>query len=113
MKSLVRKIGRILRSHNGESLMEGIASVLVLTVLIAAVTTIILVSLKITESSIARAEKMQDDVNNPAILANYSAAGETTITFYDAAPESGISATHGVLINEAADGLIAFTPLLP
>jgi len=61
MKQLVKKVRTILKSKSGETLMEGLASVLVFTVLIATVTMMLLVSLRITNNTTQAAEARQID----------------------------------------------------
>ena len=63
MIKLVTKTHAILRSTRGESLMEGIASILVFTVLVASVTMMIMLSLRITHVSTEAANVLQHEAN--------------------------------------------------
>jgi len=60
MKRLVKKIPVILKDQSGETLIEGLASILVFTVLIATITMMLLVSLRITNNTTIAAENMQE-----------------------------------------------------
>jgi Tfp pilus assembly protein PilV len=57
------KIRAILKASRGETLVEGIVSILVFTILIATVTMTIMVSLRMTSASNRAAEAMQESVN--------------------------------------------------
>ena len=54
---------KLLAETRGESLMESLMALLVFAILVATVTSMILVSLRITESSIREAEIMQGHIN--------------------------------------------------
>jgi len=71
MDKIISKIRAILSGTRGESLMEGIASILVFTVLMAAVTMMIMISLRITGKSTADADARQKEAN--AALAGQAA----------------------------------------
>ncbi|MCL2820898.1 MAG: hypothetical protein FWD38_08760 [Oscillospiraceae bacterium] len=71
--SLAKKVKLILKSTNGETLIEGLASILVFVVLIASVTMMIMVSLRITARETLAAEARQREAGavlsgNPAHL---------------------------------------------
>jgi len=53
----------ILKNKKGETLMELIASMLVFTVLIASITTMIIVSLRISANATTRSEEFQQEAN--------------------------------------------------
>jgi Tfp pilus assembly protein PilV len=59
-----RSFFNILKSRRGETLMEGMTSILVFTVLLAAVTSIIAASLRITSIATREAAAIQDAVND-------------------------------------------------
>jgi Tfp pilus assembly protein PilX len=59
----MKKIAALLKSRRGESLMESIVSIMVFTILVAAVTTIISVSLRITSTATREATDMQNAAN--------------------------------------------------
>jgi hypothetical protein len=71
MNRLVKRIKYILSEAAGETLIEGIASILVFVVLIAAVTMMIMVSMRITAVSTANAEARQ--IEAAAVLAGDAA----------------------------------------
>ena len=93
--------------------MESIVSMLVLSVLLAAITMMILTALKFTSTLTQRATEMQEDTINPAILSDYgSPPTEIRFTAASDAPEaaSKISAKHNVNVYDNDDGIIAFAP---
>jgi len=75
MKKLVKKVLAILNSKNGESLMESLVSILVFTILVAAVTMMILLSLRITRSSTEAANESQEEVNS--LISGTDGAGDS------------------------------------
>jgi competence protein ComGC len=104
MKERFYKMREKLRSSKGETIMECIASLLILAILMVAVTTIIQASLKMTETSTVRAAAQQVTMSD-IMLGDYSNPG--SITFSNAA--AGINVTHDVFFYNQ-DGTIAFTP---
>jgi type II secretory pathway component PulJ len=58
-----QRMGQLIKCQRGETLMEGIVSILIFTVLIAAVTMIINFSFRLTANSFAFAEQRQAQVN--------------------------------------------------
>jgi len=112
MKERIFKIRKTFRSKKGETIMECIASLLILAILMVAVTTIIQASLRMTETSTVRAMERQAIANN--MIMDVSAGGGIPITFTTtagSAPEAaeGINASHLVTVHNE-DGIIAFTP---
>jgi uncharacterized membrane protein len=108
-----------LNSRRGETLAEGIVSMLIFTILIAMVTLTIMVSLRITLTSTQDAEGIQDSVNT--LLAGGGTADEDIdgITFriirinqedHSAAPISLTPTTVTVAASDDEFALIAFTP---
>jgi len=77
MKELVKKISPILRGSRGESLIECIASILIFTILIACITTMILVSLRVTGNATRDADAAQADMN--AILSGTAYSREENV----------------------------------
>jgi Tfp pilus assembly protein PilV len=77
MKELVCKVRAILKKTRGESLMECIVSILVFSVLIAAVTTMIMTSMKITGKATQAAEAMQKDIN--AVVSGTASSANKTV----------------------------------
>jgi len=81
MHNILRKVKAILKGKRGESLIEGIVSILVFTVLIAAVTMMIMISLRITGISTANADIMQKESNAVLAGADTIPADTKTIEF--------------------------------
>jgi len=64
MKRLCDRILSLINCKSGETLIEGIASVLVLTVLIIAVTMMLMISMRITANTTATAQENQANAGN-------------------------------------------------
>jgi len=105
--------------NSGETLMEGIISILVLTILLAAITMMIMVSLRITGVSTAASDARQKEAN--AVLAGVSSGGVTVTTDYGAdgkgipielAMAGGGAVTMRVVEN-STDNFTAFEPMAP
>jgi hypothetical protein len=102
------RLRAVLKCKKGETLMESIASILIFTVLVAAITMMITLSLRITSVSVGASEGMQARVN--AVL-----TGDDAIT---GPPADGIvifhlSPTNAVNVNVSIftmDGFTAFEP---
>jgi len=109
MKKRILKIKRILRSNAGETIMESIASLLVLAILLMAVTMMIQTSLRMTAASNVSATESQAGTVNSAILGIFSGKGKDIVF---SAPGGEISAAHTVNFTND-DGIIAFIPLTP
>lgn len=112
MKMWIRRIKKIIRSNKGETLMETIVSLIILSILLLAVTTMIQTALRMTSISIQNAEGTQDNVNfvilSEYTLSEYSDSGELAeITF--TVSGMGISASHDIILNKEGN-IIAFTP---
>ena len=67
MNRLVKRIKSVLSESAGETLIEGLASIMVFVVLVAAVTMMIMVSMRITAVSTANAQTRQTEA--AAVLA--------------------------------------------
>lgn len=106
MKILIQRIKKIIRSNKGETIVESIVSLLILSILMLAVTTIIQTALKMTSVSIQNAKETQDVLNIIA-QAEYSDSEPAEITF--SASDISISATHNTILNKDG-GIIAFSP---
>ena len=61
MKQLVNNVRLLLSEKRGETLIEGLASILVFVVLVATVTMMLMVSLRITNNTTIAAELRQDE----------------------------------------------------
>jgi len=112
MKISIQTIKKIFRSNKGETLVESIVSLLILSVLLLAVTTMIQTALRMTSASAQKARGMQEDTVNPVILADYrDSENDVAITFEATAIEGehNIEAKHNVVFNQDG-GLIAFSP---
>jgi len=86
--------------------MESVASFLILSIVLAAITMMIQTSLKITATSTQNAGVMQEGTVNPVILSAYKKSEPVRVTFSN---NAGISATHDVTLN-TDEGIIAFYP---
>lgn len=106
MKMWIQKTKKIIRSNKGETLVESIVSLLVLSILLFAVTTMIQTALRITSASTQTAKGIQDTLNI-VIRSEYSDSVPDQITF--TASGFGISATHDIILNKDG-GIIAFAP---
>jgi len=78
---MINKIKSILKKANGETLMEGIVSILVFTILIATITMMILVTLDRTNKSNDLAIERQDDANAALSSSLTSNGTPSSITF--------------------------------
>ena len=102
----VKRARAILKGTRGESLMEGLASILVFTVLIASVTMMIMVSLRITHVSTTSAANRQEEAN--ATLAGTSAPASKIVEFIINDDPTDIIEVE-VLLYES-ENFAAFTP---
>jgi Tfp pilus assembly protein PilV len=111
------KILLTLKNKRGESLMESIVSILVFSILMAAVTTTVVVSLRITGTAIREAQDMQAAANDAMMGIDMGAGGvprsnadrTRTITFTVA----GGTDTIDITVFETRNGdFIAFEPML-
>jgi len=112
MKISIQTIKKIFRSNKGETLVESIVSLLILSILLLAVTTMIQTALRMTSASAQKARGVQEDTVNPVILADYrDSENDVAITFEATAIEGeyNIEAKHNVVFNQDG-GLIAFSP---
>jgi len=110
MKKWVLKTKNILRSKRGETLMESIVSLLILTILLTAVGMMIQTALNMTLISTQNAREMQHDIANPTIRALYATGStdDTEIIFSSPEIGAGFTASHEVVIFDG--GIIAFSP---
>lgn len=115
MKKWIDKFIKILHQNKGETLMEIIVSLFVLSILLLVVTTMIQTALRMTSALTQSAKETQESVMNPVMwsdytdIANYSDSNVVHITFsYEINGETKI-ARHEVEFN-VVDGVIAFSP---
>ena len=105
MKKLTADLARVLRCRKGESLMESIISILLFTVLMAAVTTMIMLSLRITGNYTATASGEQERVNDSVLEADHTVEGLLTIT--------GTGIDVEIEVYHSAGNPEAFSPVAP
>lgn len=102
-----QQCNKALRSKRGESLMEAVASMLILSILLTTIVSIIRFSLAMTGESLADAEKSQDEFNE-LVLNKSDSSSEANLTFSSDYP---INATHSIDLHTDKDGnIIAFFP---
>jgi len=106
MKELAKKVYTVLRKTNGESLMEAIISILVFTILIASITMMIMVSLRITSSSTEAANRRQVDANT---VLSGSVGGVEDVVAFTIADGSGSSINVAVTVF-STENFTAFEP---
>ena len=108
------KIKKMLSSNRGESLVESLVSLAVLTVLLVAIGLIIHTALRMTSISSVEATRTQEQVINPAISTEFGddETGEITFSFRFGVGTPLINVTHDVKIYEE-EGVIAFSPIDP
>lgn len=106
MKEWINRTKGIILSSGGETLMESLVSLLVLTILLLTVTAMIKTSFNMSGATIKNATDEQETVNK-LVLSDYGDDYfESDITF---SSEDGISSTHGIKLFDS-DGYIAFAP---
>ena len=109
MSDMVNKFRAVLSGKRGETLMELIASILVFTVLVASVTMMIILSLRISGNSMDNADEWQAEAN--AVL-----AGDPASFGGSASPSSisllinGQNCTIDIIMNRT-DSFISFDPI--
>ena len=106
MKRLICKSKKIINSNKGESIIESVTALLVLSILLISITMMIQTSLKMTGSSIQNANETQEKDINPLMVSEYNSSEEISITFTAA----GIEAGHKVIFNKDNE-IRAFAPL--
>ncbi len=112
MKTLITKAKSILISRRGETLVEGIVSLFIFSVLILGVSSMIVTSLRISQNATETAQDLQNTVNRATEETDYegsSVAGNSyTIKFSDPSNILGDTVHNLELFN--SDGIIAFRP---
>ena len=103
------KARAILKGARGETLMEGIISILIFTILLTSVTMMIMVSLRITANATARAETMQNNANAAAVLTG-SRDREIRFSIIEIDGVTVDIALPDVNVEIASGDFIAFTP---
>ena len=121
MKSLIHRISNKLRSKKGETLVEAIISILLLTILLSTITAMISTSRRMTARSMETAREMQNETFNPAASSNpdrFIPGGEISfsgeIETSDALITIDIASTHNISIfdDDFNENIIAFSPEL-
>ena len=120
MKSLILLIrsiiNRSLFQKRGETLVEGIISILLLAILMTTVTVMIQTSLRQTANSMEDAELLQNLTFNPAVLDDHPNLPEGIIRFVliidkdDAMDDITIEAQHDIRIYENIRSIVSFYP---
>lgn len=115
MKKWIDNGKNIFHSTRGETILEGVVSLLLLSALILAVTMMVQSSFKMTSMFTQQSRQLQEDIINPIILSNeesgsnYSEYEETNINISYELDGKTKTAIHKVEFN-TADGIIAFAP---
>ena len=113
MKSLILRIKKVLRTNKGETLMEAIVSILLLAILLTTITAMIRSSLNMTANIMQEAQRVQEELINPAFLATIDPANldadEVSFTF--TASSIVMTASHDVLVFDNTDNISAFYPI--
>jgi Tfp pilus assembly protein PilV len=114
MKLLIGKIKQLKFQKKGETLMEAIVSVLLLSILLVTVTAMIQTSRNVTARSMQDAIALQEGRLNPVASASENIdpddLDEVSITFtVPSMPLLFINATHNILLYDN-DNIVAFFP---
>jgi Tfp pilus assembly protein PilV len=121
MKLLTGKVNRVVFDKKGETLMEAIVSILLLSILLVVVTTMIQTSRNVTANSMQRARELQEEQLN--LVASNSNEIEDddlvdrflfftgTVITVPSAPVSPplFTASHGICLYDN-DNIVAFFP---
>ena len=114
MSILISKIKKILRSKSGETIMEAIASMLILTILLTTIASMIRFSLNLTSITSEKADMEQEEVMNYLLLDDFGGVSNPTAVITTAVitlKADGISAVnHTVDFYTDENGTIAFIP---
>jgi len=120
MRKWIDKLLKIIHRNEGETVVESIVSLLVLSILLLAAAAMIQTALKMTVIATQNAKEMQEDTMNPVIWsdydesANYSDSTNGNITFFaykadDPEKTELFSVNNPVEFNQTG-GVIAFSP---
>ena len=108
MRSLIDKTKKALRSKRGETLVEAIASMLILAILLTSVAAMIQTALRMSGEAVRDAAENQEAINN-IILGHFDPANTRGAEINFTAP--GIVASHEIEIYvDTTAGIIAFIP---
>jgi len=94
--------------NKGETLMESLVSIILYALFMTVITGMINISLRITNSSTAGADIIQQGIN-PVILSDYGEDYDKWKIFFTDKNKKYISTRHYVRLNKN-QGLVAFTP---
>ena len=102
---------KIWKSNRGETVIESIISMIILSILLVSVAMILQTAIKMTERSLEMAESSQEGLANQLILDEYEEEDDD-VDFNISAKDAtiDIDATHKVTLNIASDDIIAFYP---
>jgi competence protein ComGC len=114
MKKLIHKFRKALRSNRGETIMESLASLFLMSILLMAITMMIQTSQQMTIVATTTATDVQENIINSAILGDYDGDKPLVVTLKNAVPDAGayivnISASHQVRFTDEG-GVVAFAP---
>lgn len=110
MRNWIRNTQVALGSAKGESLIESVISLLILSILMLAVAAILTTSLNITVRAVGNATALQEDTVNTIIMSDLSDGeeGDIAFRFEDAASGIDIFSTHEIMCTD--DEIFAFEP---
>jgi len=106
MKRLINKMTMILTGKKGESLVESMVSLLILSILLLSISMIIITSRRIIANSTADATETQNKANK-ALLEKYDDANPVELILKD--PDKGIHVEIPVRLSDD-DTFISFSP---
>jgi hypothetical protein len=105
--------GRTALSNNkGETIVEVMVAFVILLIYLAAITTTITASLRITTLATTNANVLQEQVINPVVLGDYSEDEEMLGEISFSNEEYGLSTSHEIRFNTESN-LPGFVPVLP
>ena len=108
MKLLMSMIKKRLCSKRGETLVEAIISILLLTILMTTVTAMIQTSLRMTVRSMDDARHLQESVFNQAVYGEFTESSQGILLL--SINDLGIDIQHDIIINDDIEPLISFFP---
>ena len=109
MRSLIFGINNALRSKKGETLVEAIVSILLLTILLGTITAMIHTSLRLTANTMQEADGMQNDVFNPAIFDTQPNLSPGSLSF-GTLSTTLIDTQHDIYIFDNTGDMVSFYP---
>jgi len=115
MKSLKYRIIRIFKQKRGETLVEAIVSILLLTILLTTITVMIQTSFRLTANAMREAEEMQELRFNPAFLNDFDEVddlqlGKIVFSYINTDEGIEINSEHVIFVYERNADIISFYP---